>query len=315
MLEAMRAQLVFVVSAGLLTACLDEPPQEGVVEGNVETQNRLGGNRLGGNRLGGNRLASGQLAATRLSNDTLVLDTDAAGLLLATEEGREVLTYIISCAVPEGVALTVENPPPGAPSEYFGSLGLAERWLDRPLDETGERWVSACLFARVNANEESVPISLRGSHPQLATTPAEVAGYTLQEGAFWGNYFVPLDQEIQWYSCRGRAQAAGETGGLADRDCAEASATDPNVSVCGFRFAGDCFGHRGACDKEKRGNFSECEVDDDFADNDWDRGKGNGHGKGGYGHGKHGPGCQHGNGHGHGHSDEIDEVITTYVAP
>ncbi|MDX2092187.1 MAG: hypothetical protein SFX73_30255 [Kofleriaceae bacterium] len=299
----MRAKLVLVASAGLFTACLEAAPEEGSTFGNVETQNRLGVNRLGVNRLGVNRLAAGHLAASRISNDTLVLDNDAAQLLLATEDGRDVLTYIIGCAVPEGTVLTVENPSPGAPSEYFGSLGLAESWLDRPLNKKGERWVSACLFARVNANEEAVPISLRGSHPELATTQDEVATYSVQEGAFWGNYFVPLDEEIQWYSCRGRGQAAGESGGLADRDCAEASATDPDVSVCGFRFTGDCFGRRGACDKEKRGNFSDCEVDDDFDD---DRGDGHGKGKGGHGDGKD---------RGHSRKDDIDEVITTYVTP
>lgn len=320
MLVVMRVpQIVLVFSVGLVSACvdLDEESSSGHT---VQTNNRLGGNRLGGNRLGGNRLAAGHLASARLSNDTLVLDTDAAGLLLDTEEGREVLAYIISCAAPEGTILTVENPAPGAPSEYFGSLGLAKKWLDRPLDRAGAGWVSACLFARVNANQESVPISLRGSHAQLYTTEDEAAEYTLQEGAFWGNYFTPLHKPIEWYACRGRGQAAGETGGLVDRDCTEPDPANPGKTLCGFTYAGDCFGHRGACDKEKNGNYSECEADDD------DDRKGHGHGKHGkhhgYGkhgkHGKHHKHRHHKHGHGWGHgwgNDESREVITTYVQP
>lgn len=316
MLVVMRVpQFVLVASVGMVAACVDVGPDESSTEGNVETQNRLGVNRLGVNRLGVNRLAEAHLASARLSTDTFVLDSAGAELLLATEEGRDVLTYIISCAVPEGTILTVDNPPPGAPSEYFGSLGLAEKWLDRPLDRSGAGWVSACLYSRVNANQESVAISLRGSHRELATTPSEAAAYTLQEGAFWGNYFTPLHKPIEWYACRGRAQAAGENGGLVDRDCTEPDPADPSKTICGFTYAGDCFdagSSRGACDKEKNGNYSECEADDDDG--------GGGHHGWGHGgrHGKHHGhrGHKHGHGWGHGRGNgEAREVITTYVQP
>jgi hypothetical protein len=71
------------------------------------------------------------------------------------------------------------------PSED-GSGGACPR---AQCDEVCQRWVSACLFARANAVGISVPISMRGPHPALDTTPQEVADYPLQEGAFWGNWF------------------------------------------------------------------------------------------------------------------------------
>jgi len=49
-----------------------------------------------------------------------------------------------------------------------------------------------------------------------------------------------LNQPIQWFACRGKDQAAGETGGLGDRDCAEPDPQNPGFTLCGFVFAGDC---------------------------------------------------------------------------
>ena len=254
----MRAlPLVLVVSGGLLAACLDEAPDESTGVYSVESHNRLGANRLGANRLGANRLGANRLGA----NGLIALNRESAEELLATDDGREVLSYIVSCALPDGMVLIDEDPEPGAPSEYFGALGLAPDWLDAPLDSVGKGWVSACLFARVNANAEAVPISLRGRHPELATTAQEELDYPVQEGAFYGNYFTPIEVPIAWFSCRGTGQAAGETGGVADRDCAEPS-SDPNVSQCGFTYQGDCFGKHKACAQDRGGVYSHCDDDE-----------------------------------------------------
>ena len=45
---------------------------------------------------------------------------------------------------------------------------------------------------------------------------------------------------IQWYACRAPDQAAGEFGGLIDRDCTEPDPADPTHTQCGFIYAGDC---------------------------------------------------------------------------
>ncbi|HEU0036725.1 MAG TPA: hypothetical protein VFQ53_39200 [Kofleriaceae bacterium] len=173
-----------------------------------------------------------------MSANRLELNHLAADGLLATPEGREVLSFIISCAIDEGESLVATYD--GVDYEFYGELGLAEHWLTHPLDRKGQGWISACLFARVNANNVTVPISLRGAHARLTVSPEEAAGWTLQEGAFYGNYFRPIEQPILWVACRGTDQAAGETGGLVDRDCAEEDPANPGYTYCGFIYAGDC---------------------------------------------------------------------------
>jgi hypothetical protein len=106
--------------------------------------------------------------------------------------------------------------------------------------------VSACLFARVSKFGVAVPISVRGPNHELATDAEERAGLPVQEGAFYGNLFTPVDQPIEWIACRGDGQAAQNVGGLIDRDCAKPDPTNPGFTMCGFIFAGDCGTFAGA---------------------------------------------------------------------
>jgi len=145
----------------------------------------------------------------------------------------------VSCALPIDTTL-VATLPTGEEFEFFGEIGQAPEWLDHPLKKAGRGWVSACLFARVSNNDVPIPISLRGPSKALATDAGEEASWTLEEGAFYGDYFVAPGEPVQWIACRGRDQAAGETGGLIDRDCAEPDPADPTHTLCGFLYAGDC---------------------------------------------------------------------------
>jgi len=117
---------------------------------------------------------------------------------------------------------------------------LAGEWIDHPLKKAGRGWVSSCLFARISANDVAIPVSLRGPSQALAAVPDEVADWSLEEGAFYGDYFVAPGEPVQWIACRGRDQALGETAGLIDRDCAEPDPADPTHTLCGFLYAGDC---------------------------------------------------------------------------
>src|SRR2546425_621994 len=73
----------------------------------AETKNRLATNRLATNRLATNRLATNALSSSRLEANP---ETAA---LLASADGREVYSYLISCALPEGT--TIEATIPSAP--------------------------------------------------------------------------------------------------------------------------------------------------------------------------------------------------------
>jgi len=250
--------------ATLLAACTVDSPDVSTTDQAVAVHNRLASNRLASNRLASNRLASNRLASNRLASNRLASNKLTAEIL-ATAEGRDVYSYIVSCALPEDI--TIESDIPGtdpvadsAPPEtpytcvsatrhctFPGGVGLAPSWIDEELDGKGRRWVSACLFARVNANNIAELVSLRGSHAALAVTPDEAAEYTAQEGAFYGNLFIDdPDPSVppDWHACRGEAKAACRDdegcGGLGNRDCADEDPANPGKTYCGFDFAGDC---------------------------------------------------------------------------
>jgi hypothetical protein len=117
------------------------------------------------------------------------------------------------------------------------------------------------MFARANAREVAIPISLRGSNPALQLVPGERDVWSVEEGAFFGNFFAPLDQPIPWFACRGAGQAAGESGGLVDRDCTEPDPDHPGLTQCGLNYAGDCgtFAATHACDRFS-GGYSACHT-------------------------------------------------------
>jgi hypothetical protein len=106
----------------------------------------------------------------------------------------------VSCALPPSA--TVDFTVQGVNYSFPGELGLTPKWgiPGGTCGETCQRWVSACVLARIDYLGEKVNISLRGPHANLATTPAEAAAYTLREGVYYGNIFgAPAEQER--YAC------------------------------------------------------------------------------------------------------------------
>jgi hypothetical protein len=237
----------------------------------AEAEARLTANRLAGNKLAVNKIAANKIAAHRLSNDGLQLAQNSDELL-ATADGREVLSYLIGCAIPEGQVLVGTSG--GVTYEFFGELGLAEEWIHRRLNQTGRGWVSACVFARANIHSVALPLSVRGPHPGLSTSADEREGWTLEEGAFYGELFTPGNEPINWIACRGRDQAAGEIGGLSERDCAEPDPMNPGKTICGFNYAGDCgdFAPEPVCEAySPSGTFyRNCHGQEDAGDDDGD---------------------------------------------
>ena len=245
-----------VAVLSLLVACA-VAPSESTMSSDEVSPNRITGNRITGNRIELGRLSLSRLAGTRLSDRRMRL-TPVAQPLLATEDGRELLSLVVSCAVPLGITLvgTVN----GADFDLLGEIGLAPQWLSARLDRVGQHWVSACMFSRVNALEVVIPISMRGPHHELATVPGERDAWTLEEGAFFGNAFTPLNRPLQWFACRGRDKAAGDAGRLVDRICTQPDPAHPGFTLCGMIFAGDCgnFARDQSCESfSARGTFYE----------------------------------------------------------
>lgn len=248
------------------------------------THNRLASNRLASNRLASNRLASNRLASNRLSANHLQASEDAAELL-STADGRELYFYMMSCAlgpdssiqasVPSAPDSNPESPDPETNTPYTcvsgvctfpGNLGLAPKWIDRKLNKKGQRWISACLFARVNAFDTAEAISLRGNHDALAVSESEIESFTLEEGAFYGQYFVEEEEPIQWFACIGEDESLGEPGGLHLRECTEQSMEDPALTTCGFNYTGQCRDYDPgvvepyACKTFDEGYYEKCYV-------------------------------------------------------
>jgi hypothetical protein len=116
--------------------------------------------------------------------------TADAVTLAGNEQGRHFLSYLVGCALPDtlGAYAVIE----GQRYEFPGDLGLAPHWLDRPLTETEQRWLTAGILARTNFFGKKVVISMRcpnGSFKSLEVASEEAKGFTLYEGDFFGNLF------------------------------------------------------------------------------------------------------------------------------
>ncbi|MBA3463423.1 MAG: hypothetical protein H0T46_25940 [Deltaproteobacteria bacterium] len=215
---------------GLLGACAGEPTF-GSTESHVESSNRLAVNRLAVNRLAVNRLAVNRLAVNRLAVNGMAIASADVEALAAEEGGLELLSYMVSCALPEGASLAV------AGEELRGSLGVAPSWLDAGLDVSGQRWLTACLLARVNYFGIEVRLSMRGANDALTTTAEERAAYPVLEGAFWGNLFGETADKT---SCISSYKAtAPQVGSLPLRECTVTDAATGRTR-CDYTPAGTC---------------------------------------------------------------------------
>jgi len=172
-----------------------------------------------------------------VSAEELQLRHDA---LAQTEQGRQLLKYMVSCALPIGksAAVTVD----GDKYLFQGALGLAPHWTDRPMTEPEKRILSACLAAHTNFFGKPVQISLRSDDPSapqgLQTSEEERKSYPFFEGGFFGNYFInhPVS-----YVCLGDTPTDREDH-LASllRVCSLESDIAGGYSRCDFKIVGLC---------------------------------------------------------------------------
>ncbi len=343
--------LVLVSSLVFTAACTIDPPSTSSTSQAVTAHNKLAANKLAANKLAANKLAANKLAANKLAANKLALNPAGAGDLIATEDGRDVLSYIVSCAIDSTMSLVAHTqdactaatdclPDPTVPFsatcdsnkctyEFPGGLALAPHWLDHELDEDGKGWISACLFARVNAHDTSEEISLRGPNKALTVSPDEATLYDVEEGAFYGNAFTPGNDPPNWIACEGEGQASGEFGGLVDRDCTEPDPANPGFTQCGFIYAGFCGDYTPAvpnpqaCDEfSSNGYYEDCHATASLLTH---HGHDHEHGRGGDYGDDHGHDGGYGDDHGHDGDDHghdgchhqgdvtYQQVITTFV--
>src|SRR5262249_62198239 len=128
---------------------------------------------------------------------------------------------------------------------FQGQMGLAPRWLSEAMTSREERWVSACLLARVNYFGKRVIISMRATLlpvPALEASDDEQQTFSIFEGGFFGNLFLPNPVT---YACQGeRTLAQAEDPILQDRICTQETgatmAGGTPITYCRFLLTGHC---------------------------------------------------------------------------
>lgn len=206
------------------------------------TSDRIIGNAISFDDVTANHAAMTQLASAKFS-----LNNPAAASMLNSSGSRQVLDYLVGCALPAGQSFNVTAG--GTTYNFKGDAGLAKSWSSTKLTEKQQRWISACMLARVNNQGQLMKISMRGPHHALHVTSTETGRFTQEEGVYYGNIFTGAAPLVGW-SCRGKEQAAGDPDGsaLSYRDCAEPQSlitdggdTSAGTNQCGWGYAGDCF--------------------------------------------------------------------------
>jgi hypothetical protein len=263
----------------MMVACAADEPSTSETSQGVLSSNRIGINRIAINRIAINRIAINRIAINRIAINRIAINAINTHDLLnspdctpATEPncgGRDVLDYLIGCAFGPDVTL-VGTTDAGVTHEFHGAIGLAPHWEHRKLTLKEQRWISACMLARVNNSGTSLFISLRGPHDALTVTAEEANDFVLQEGAFFGNIFTKTQE---FYACRGSDLYSGNFDEVvALRACAQPTEAG-DKTLCGMKFAGDCdlFNTTRACERVNGDFYERCHTTPSAGD--WDDGK------------------------------------------
>jgi hypothetical protein len=221
-------------------SCASAPPGDESSQSSALSDNALTANALTANALTANALTANALTANALTANALTANALTANAL-RDPLSRELMKYVVSCALDDKDSITVQID--GHSYEFDGSLGLAPDW-GKPhgsCDGSCQRWVSACVLARVDAMGVKREISVRGDNHVLHPSKDEVQTYTVAEGAYFGNLFVAGQPR---FLCI----APGQTGDM--RVCG------PDLANCPMSVEGSCA--LDCADDGKYGAYESC---------------------------------------------------------
>ncbi|MBI4512193.1 MAG: hypothetical protein HY698_21350 [Deltaproteobacteria bacterium] len=181
-----------------------------VITANAVTVNAITVNAITVNAITVNALTVNALTVNALTVNALTVNA------LTDPAARAFLKYVVSCALPDGTTLALSAD--GEDYVFHGELGLAPEWGEEggSCGEDCQRWVSACVLARVNAHGNEVHISVRGPHPALQVTAEELGAYTDREAGFFGN-LLASPQEL--WACVAPSGSGLERTCGGDDDC------------------------------------------------------------------------------------------------
>jgi len=99
-----------------------------------------------------------QVDTAALGAHSLAVNSLPEMQLLATSSGREVLSRIVSCALPRGASITAINRS-GTPYSFTGSHGLAPQWAQRAATSVEQHRVTACMLGRPAPTAPTAPVA------------------------------------------------------------------------------------------------------------------------------------------------------------
>ena len=203
----------------------------------ITAENALTANALTANALTANALTANALTANALTANALTANG------LRDPLGRELLKYVVSCALPAGAMVSVNVD--GQRYDFAGSLGVASEWgrAGGSCDRSCQRWVSACVLARVDAAGVQREISVRGDNRALRPDVLELLQYRHREATYYGNLFAEGQPR---YLC------------LSPGATSDPRVCGPSLSDCPMTVVGECddaCDHRGAF-----GTFDDCHT-------------------------------------------------------
>jgi hypothetical protein len=182
------------LESGEVAALTDNALTTNALTTNALTTNALTTNALTTNALTTNALTTNALTTNALTTNALTTNALTTNALttnaLRDPLARELMKYVISCALDEKDSISLKID--GKRYKFDGQLGLATEWGERDgsCDGSCQRWVSACVLARVDAKGIELPISVRGAHRALLPTWKELRDYTYREASYYGNLFT-----------------------------------------------------------------------------------------------------------------------------
>jgi hypothetical protein len=214
----------------------------------LEGENGLSWNGLSYNGLAFNGLSFNGLSFNGLSFNGLSFNGMAFNGMsfngmsfngLADPTVKQFVSYLVECALPAGESVTYRVE--GTRYRFQGDMGLAPEWKDGPCRGNCQRWITACMLARLNKTGDHVQISMRGPHDGLALDRNEAQEFTKREAAYYGNMF---DSAHKIYACYSPGTPS------IPRVCGD------SLNGCPMNVVGSC--DRACRDDARDGSFRDC---------------------------------------------------------
>ncbi len=198
---------------------------------------------------------STHLADVRVVFDQGLRTSPSLTRLSDTPEGRQVLKYIVECALLPGDTAAYKNSS-GEIWKFKGKIGLAPAAKTATTTVAERGWLSACLGAHVNADGLEIDISLLANHARLQTPSLlETKEFTFREAVFAGG--------IGWYDGVNGLHLFGFTDADLELECGDWDASSLAHRRCGTVDCGTTFIAAGAardhCTRTN-GVYTSCTV-------------------------------------------------------